>query len=125
MRAGEVTNNMFSAYCMYKVANQTNPKNFYGARHPGLAGGRHGLMGGAPPLATGHWPPRLEHACSVLNKTSTCVPWDGIAGWYGNDYTSREKDRLAYFKQGSPYTTLCNSPALYLDSFLQASGCRQ
>ena len=34
MRAGEVTNNMYSAYCMYKVANQTNPKSFYGARHP-------------------------------------------------------------------------------------------
>ena len=42
-------------------------------------------------------------------------------GWRGNDMTSREADRVAYFAQypSGNYTYLCATSSLYFDSFLQ------
>jgi hypothetical protein len=40
-------------------------------------------------------------------------------GWYGEALSERRKDREKYFADGPDHDVLCESPSLYLDSFLQ------
>jgi hypothetical protein len=40
-------------------------------------------------------------------------------GWAGGDFSSRLRDRQAYFSSGVDYNKLCGNSGLYLDSFLQ------
>jgi hypothetical protein len=51
----------------------------------------------------------------VRNQTNPA----NFYGWSGTDVTSRALNRAAYFAKGSPYSELCRSPGMYLDSFLQ------
>lgn len=69
----------------------------------------------------------MHSCCAAYNKDVGCLGMKRFlprnisltAGWRGNDKTSREADRLAYFAAGKDYQKLCDNSALYLDSFLQ------
>lgn len=64
-------------------------------------------------------------AVKAANLSTFPVSKANFYGWRGNDATSREAERVAYFAQypGGNYTYLCAASALYFDSFTQASRC--
>ncbi len=64
-------------------------------------------------------------AVKAANLSTFPVSKANFYGWRGNDASSREADRVAYFAQypGGNYTYLCAASALYFDSFTQASRC--
>lgn len=65
-------------------------------------------------------------AVKAANLSTWPVSPRNFYGWRGNDMSSREAQRVAYFEQfpNGNYTHLCGASSLYFDSFLQVGSTR-